>query len=41
MLIIPRNYAGSHVECDITGRQIVDVEEEINISMLMWKREHA
>lgn len=39
MLIILRNYARSDVECDITGRQIVDVEEEINILMLTWKRE--
>lgn len=41
MLIIPRNYAGSNVECDATGRQIVDVEEEFIILMLTWKREHA
>ena len=41
MRIIRRNYAGSDVECDITGRQIVDVEKEFNILMLTWKRMHA
>lgn len=35
MLIIPRNYAGSDVECDVTGRQIVDVEE-VKILRLTW-----
>lgn len=41
MLVIPRNCARSSVECDITGRQIMDVGEEINVLALPWKREHA